>query len=326
MRIVALSETPQSVVTTAHLLNGHPPAPGKMYWLQVGSTGLTSMYTRESTKVFSGYLNELVKEWMRCGKKIVPPNLSVRAEAERSSKNAEWEWTLHLEPEGSGLKNPELLKPVDESDPAFSSWIWRVYWDYLWRFKPNFSFDSYGKVSFQYLTSAHEEPSTPIAIPPFLDDESAKSAAWLEAVLWFILLLNSGHAQLLDQCRFCGRYFVRQREMKKGQSYKRGGPNCGNCKGEGSKARTKAVRADAKDRMLDVAAEAWATWKKTHKAPNRVSAVAKRVNAECRDEINATTRRDQIESQWVKRNEKEILARLDRNAIGSEANQNVKGK
>jgi hypothetical protein len=100
--------------------------------------------------------------------------------------------------------------------------------------------------------------------------------------------------------------------MKKGQSYKRSGPNCGNCKGEGSKARTSAIRADAKDRMLDVAAEAWATWKKTPRAPNRVSAVAKRVNAECPDDIRATTRRKQIESQWVKRNEKEILARVDR--------------
>jgi hypothetical protein len=136
----------------------------------------------------------------------------------------------------------------------------------------------------------------------------------MEAVLWFILLLNSGYAQRLDRCTFCKRYFVRKRERKRGQVYKRGGPSCGICRSESSKARTSDARADAKDRMLRVAAEAWTDWKKSNRTPDRNAAVANRVNAKCKKDIYITTRRSRIEPLWVKRNEKAILARAERNA------------
>jgi hypothetical protein len=147
----------------------------------------------------------------------------------------------------------------------------------------------------------------------------------LEAVLWFMLLLNSGFAQLLDRCAYCKRYFVRKREVKRGQAYKRGGPNCGNCRGQISKARTSDARSDAKRHMLAVAAEAWAAWKKSHRTPDRYSTVANRVNAKCPKEVFITTRKHRIEPLWVKRNEKEILALLEQSALKKGANQNAKG-
>jgi hypothetical protein len=77
--------------------------------------------------------------------------------------------------------------------------------------------------------------------------------------------------------------------------------------------------------MLEVAAKAWAAWKKTHIAPNRISAVAERVNAECLDEILVTTRKHRIESLWVKRNEAKILEHVERNALRKGAKRNAKG-
>jgi len=66
--------------------------------------------------------------------------------------------------------------------------------------------------------------------------------------------------------------------------------------------------------MLKVAGEAWTDWKKSNRTPDRYAAVANRVNAKCKREINTTTRKDRIEPLWVKRNEKAILARAERNA------------
>jgi hypothetical protein len=70
--------------------------------------------------------------------------------------------------------------------------------------------------------------------------------------------------------------------------------------------------------MLKVAAESWAAWKKSHRTPDRYLAVINRLNADCRDQILITTRKERVSSVWAKRNEKEIQKRVEalRNAKG----------
>lgn len=329
MRIVSLSENLQAVEVTANLLND-PPPDSYTYWLPVPGVGLTSLsgYDRKAIEVFREFLEKLVEEWMRCGKRIMPEDAEVRASGMGPVEgySTGWEWTLSLIPKAV-LKGGKLVreKELDLSDPTSNSWLWKVYWDYLHREKPNIWFNSDGEVLFNYTTPVYGKSEPFVALPPFLKADSPNLNCWIEAVLWFILLLNSGYAQRLDRCTFCKRYFVRRREMKSGQVYKRGGASCSNCRGQVSKARTSDTRINAKDRMLNVAAEAWATWKKTHKTPDRYLAVSKRVNAKCPKEVLITTRKDQIESLWVKRNEREILARVERNSVGKGASQNAKG-
>jgi hypothetical protein len=328
MRVLTLSENLDSVVTTAALLND-PPPPGYTYSLPVTGVGLTSLWHDEgSAEAFRGFLQMLVEEWFRCGKKIMPEDASVMASGMGPVEgySTETEWHISLRPK-SGYEDGTMVRggELDPGDPACSSWLWRVYWDYLHRFPPNIWFMSDGEVRLNFTTPVYSKIERPVALPPFLKADSPHMGCWLEAVLWFMLLLNSGHVQRLDRCTFCKRYFVRQREMKSGQVYKRGGPSCGECKGQVSKARTSDTRKDAKRRMLDIAAEAWAAWTQSHKSPDRHSAVAIRINAKCRNEIYVTTRKHRIESLWVKRNENEILARVQLITPRNGAKRNAKG-
>jgi hypothetical protein len=317
MRVLSYSENPETVACTAIVLND-PPRPGKVYVLPVPVFGLPSLESGgEDAESFRRYLAELVNEWLRCGKKVMP----IGAEARGPSQGLpgdEREWLYWLGPEHYSVpkRGPAKRKswqPIDESDPAFDSWIWKVYVDYLYRFKPTVWPNSAGEVFAWYLSSAHRSPHPPpTAFPPSLSVENADSPAWLDAVLWFIYFLNCGHADLLDRCRFCKRFFVRARRKKSGQVYSRGGPNCGNCKGPDSKERSKDVRGKAKGRMLETAAKAWAGWKWSHRTPDRFAAVADRVNADCQKEIFITTGKDRIEPLWVKRNEDAIRGKFSR--------------
>jgi hypothetical protein len=63
--------------------------------------------------------------------------------------------------------------------------------------------------------------------------------------------------------------------------------------------------------MWEAAARAWADFKPTHRTPDRFSAVANRVNAECKIDILITTRKDRIGPLWVKRNEKDIVRQAE---------------
>lgn len=319
MRIVSQSENLQAVENTANLLNDPPPS-GYTYGFPVLGAGLTSLsgYDRTAIVIFRGFLQKLVEEWLRCGKKVMPEDAEVdgygTGPVEGYSTSVDW--SLSLIPKAGQLTDGSVIqaKELDRSDPAHNTWLWRVYWDYLERAKPNIWFNSDGEVLFTYMTPVYSQPEPFIALPPFLNADSPDLNCWMEAVLWFILLLNSGYAQRLDRCTFCKRYFVRKRERKRGQVYKRGGPSCGICRSESSKACTSDARADAKDRMLRVAAEAWTDWKKSNRTPDRYAAVAERVNTKCKKDIYITTRRRRIEPLWVKRNEKAILARAERNA------------
>lgn len=315
MRILSYTEKLETVAFTAKVLNDPPPR-GKVYALAV-PVGLPSVQSGgEDAELFRRYLAELVNEWLRCGKKVMPIGAEVWAS---HCPGGEPQWTHRLVPEqysvpkrGHGSTKRKLRQPIDESDPAFASWLWKVYWDYLNRFPPTIWFNNLGEVFAWYLSSvASLPPAPPTALPPFLSVDNANSLAWLDAVLWFILFLNCGHADLLDRCRFCGRFFVRARGKRSGQVYKHGGPSCGNCKGVDSKERSSDSRAEARKRMWEVAACASADWKRTHRTPDRFSAVADRVNAECRKEIFITTRKDRIGPIWVKRNEKEIQERVE---------------
>jgi hypothetical protein len=324
MRIASLSENLHAVEITARLLND-PPPPGYTYVLPVPGFGLSSLSgNKNEMDLFRGFLEKLVVEWMRCGKRIMPENAAVRASGMGSVKgySTKTYWNLSLDSifadDYGRIVRGTDRKEIDSNDPAYSSWLWKVYWDYLYRAKPNVWFNSDGEVLFNYTTPVYDQQEPFVELPPFLTADNPNLGCWMEAVLWFILLVNSGYAQLLDRCVFCQRFFVRKREKKIGQGYKRGGPNCGNCKGEVSKVRTSDIRNNAKERMLKVAAESWAAWKKSHRTPDRYLAVINRLNADCRDQILITTRKERVSSVWAKRNEKEIQKRVEalRNAKG----------
>ena len=327
MQIFTASERPESVENTAALLND-PPPPGYRYFLPVTGVGLTSLWDDDGAEeAFRVFLQKLIEEWFRCGKKILPKDAAVHATGSGPvpGYSTETKWELSLYPksgfeDGTGIRGKDL----DTSDPAYGSWLWRVYWDYLHRFRPNFWFMGDGDVRFNFTTPVYGKIERPVALPPFLEADSPNMNCWLEAVLWFMLLINSGHVQRLDRCSFCKRYFVRKRDVKNGHVYKRGGASCGNCKSENSKARTNDARSDAKNRMLVVAAESWTAWKKSNRTPDRYLAVANRVSAKCPKEILITIRKHRIEPLWVKRNEKAIVARIESNAAAKGADKNAK--
>jgi hypothetical protein len=294
--------------------------------LPVTGVGLTSLWDYDgAAEGFRGFLQVLVAEWFRCGKKIMPKDAAIRASG-MGMDGGETHWTAYLVPK-SGYEDGTMVpgKELDLSDPCFKSWLWKVYWDYLHRFPPNIWFMSDGEVRLNFTTPVFGKIARPVALPPFLEADSPSMNCWLEAVLWFMLLLNSGYVQRLDRCVYCERYFVRERDVKIGQIYKRGGPSCGNCKGKVAKARTIDARTGAKNRMLKVAAEAWTAWKKSNRTPDRYSAVANQVNAKCKKEIFVTTRKGRIQPLWVKRNEKEIRTRVEQSGLTKGAKQDAKG-
>lgn len=321
MRIFTQSDNLYSVEVTAALLNDPPPS-GYRYFLPVTGFGLTSTHSEDGTELFRGFLKQIVEEWLRCGRRVMPHDAAVRASQMMTVQgystkgySTEPKWNLLLVRK-SGYEDGSLIqgKELDPTDPAYDSWLWRVYWDYLHRAPPNVWFLSDGEVCLNFTTTAYYSLEAPTALPPFLNADSPYLDSWMEAVLWFIHLLNSGYVKRFDRCTFCNRYFVRKRERKSGQVYKRGGASCGNCKGETAKARTNDVRDCAKRRMLDVAAEAWGGWKKSNRNPDRLSAVANRVNARCPADVFITTRKHRIEPLWVKRNEKAIVERVNQTA------------
>jgi hypothetical protein len=63
--------------------------------------------------------------------------------------------------------------------------------------------------------------------------------------------------------------------------------------------------------MLKVATEAWVAWKRSNRTPDRYLAVINRVNAKCPQDVLITTRKQRVEPLWAKRNEKEILKRVE---------------
>jgi hypothetical protein len=295
MQLLSLSKTLNMVETTAVLLNG--PLPPGYVVAEIFSLDRHDPLLEEA---FREFLQKLVEEWMRCGNKVIAKDAVICASEMRLDEAIR--------------RLPSVAAVEDVTRNLGNSWLWGVYWDYLHRAKPNIWFDSDGEVTFDYTRPICGKLELPVALPPFLPEGSPNLYCWMDAMLWFVLLLNSGYAQRLDRCAFCKRYFVRQRGVKSGQVYKRGGANCGNCRGEVAKARTSDARTVAKDRMLRDAAAAWTDWKKSNRTPDRYAAVADRVNAKCKKDIYITTRRSRIEPLWVKRNEKAILARAERNA------------
>jgi hypothetical protein len=224
MRIASLSENLHAVEITARLLND-PPPPGYTYVLPVPGFGLSSLSgNKNEMDLFRGFLEKLVVEWMRCGKRIMPENAAVRASGMGSVKgySTKTYWNLSLDSifadDYGRIVRGTDRKEIDSNDPAYSSWLWKVYWDYLYRAKPNVWFNSDGEVLFNYTTPVYDQQEPFVELPPFLTADNPNLGCWMEAVLWFILLVNSGYAQLLDRCVFCQRFFVRKREKKIGQS------------------------------------------------------------------------------------------------------------
>jgi hypothetical protein len=322
VQITSLSNNRRAVGDTAGVLN-NPPPQGFTYRLPEVGFGLVSLQkNRQSIELFRGFLQELVQEWMRCGKKVMPERAKVSASGMGvpGGQSKDVVWTLDLVPDSWATGKKSHIQ-LHESDPAFNSWIWRVYWDYLYRAKPNVWFKSDGEVLLNYTSSSGDSSinpdiDPPKQLPPFLQPDSPHMGVWSDAVQWFIRLLNSGYAHLLDRCSYCDRYFVRERGKKANQLYKRRGPRCGDCKGKGPGERTSERRREARNRMLDVAARAWALWKPSRSESNRHAAVAARVNAKCRDDIFTTTGKDWISSLWVSRNEKAIIVRLNNSKGG----------
>lgn len=78
-------------------------------------------------------------------------------------------------------------------------------------------------------------------------------------IMWFARLLVSESPERLSQCRWCGRFFVRQRKPKEGADIVHG-PACGRCAGKTHKERTNKSRERTKGRRFQIAVDAWASW------------------------------------------------------------------
>lgn len=68
-----------------------------------------------------------------------------------------------------------------------------------------------GKLLLNYDSPAYAGLPKPQLVPNFVGENSEHFAAWDEATLWFVLLLNSGYADLLQHCVHCARPLLRAR-------------------------------------------------------------------------------------------------------------------
>ena len=123
---------------------------------------------------------------------------------------------------------------------------------------------------------------------------------WDEALLWFAYFLNSGHAALLERCRFCRRFYARER-ISKGS---RGEPACANCSNEGAKARTQSSRSRHKETLLNIAAQASLSWRPSNRQADKTDFMLQKVNAEL-----AVQSKDPKGKRWVTQNGDAIESR-----------------
>jgi hypothetical protein len=303
MKILTFNDNLEVVENTARLLNGPLPL-SQHYWLPLLGVGWTSLRGEESSEVFRGFLLELVSEWMRCGKRVMPEETTVYASGVGLPNSDRFAWHAHLASE-KFLKSGKIMsQEIDQNDPAAQTWLWRVYWDWNHRNKPNVWFRHDGQLYLNYTSPAQSRPSTPDMLPPFIESGSPYMNQWDESILWFLLFLNSRHAQLLDRCVHCDRYFVRKRRPQRGVDYKRG-PNCGKCKGRASIQRTQCTRDRRKHQRVKLAADVWGQWKPMRHYGRRANWVAEKMNQKL-PEGQAITGR------WVTQHQQEIEAEVQR--------------
>ncbi len=181
-----------------------------------------------------------------------------------------------------------------------------------------YGFQCYGLLRLTYISPAHGASCRPIKLPPFIEREGPYLTVWDESMLWFVLFLNCGHAQRLDRCTYCKRYFCRKRNPKKNLAFKRG-PHCGKCKGAASIDRTEDTRGKRTDEMVRFAAEVWAQWKPNSRDGRRSKWIATKVNSRT-ERIAVKAGRDsalashypRITGRWVTEHQTEIEAEVER--------------
>jgi hypothetical protein len=315
MRILSQNDSPEVVECTARLLNGPSPVPRK-YWLPLLGIDWDSREEKGKSEVFCGFLRELVKEWIKCGKRVMPERMVVNA-ASGGTPNGDW-YHMHpyLAPEPAPVSEGQRM--WDANDPAARTWLWRVYWDWIRRNVPRVWFQCNGLLRLTYISPAHSGPSRPSELPPFIESQSPRLRVWDESVLWFVLFLNCGHAHRLDCCRFCHRYFARRRTPKQKLDLKRG-PQCGKCIKRGSVERTKSSRANRTNRMVGFAADFWEQWKPNSRDGQRSVWIANKVNLRTERiaviegrESERTTHYPIITGRWVTEHQTEIEAEVER--------------
>jgi len=196
-----------------------------------------------------------------------------------------------------------------ERRSSFSSWLWQVYQDYLDRITPACYLNHDGRVQLEIRSPALEEleQHPPRFWPPFLQPDTPYVFEWQTALFWFIRFHNEGDPALLERCRYCGVFFVRERASRKGREYKRGSC-CSLCTNRSAKDRKDDQRSTAKAVMIAVAAKAWLAWKKRNRTSDRYQAVAARVTRDCAKQCEITVGLPMVTRKWVRQNEQEIVA------------------
>jgi hypothetical protein len=133
----------------------------------------------------------------------------------------------------------------------------------------------------------------------FGPESAARRLGAKVAMHYFARLLDSPYSWNIARCDSCQSYFGYERAPAK--TIKRG-VRCPTCKPKGSAVSKKAVRDLKRSAMVEAAAEAWDSWTKSNRNPDRHEWVSRQVNKGCGTSI---------QRKWVVQNEKSILRRME---------------
>src|ERR1017187_7005841 len=78
MQILSLNDSLKVVESTVRLLNGPSPVP-RQYQLPLLGIEWDSLQEKGKSEVFRDFLRELVSEWIRCGRRVMPERTVVNA-------------------------------------------------------------------------------------------------------------------------------------------------------------------------------------------------------------------------------------------------------
>jgi len=132
---------------------------------------------------------------------------------------------------------------------------------------------------------------------PKLEDTLARARDL--AIYEFQQFLGSDCPQRLFRCNKCNRYFALTRKPR--EVIQRGA-FCKRCKSAGRVRGIQIRRTTQKEKLWNVAAEAWVQFKRTHANPDQKEWVRRQVSKKCG--VN-------FQLKWVTRNLTEILARVE---------------
>jgi hypothetical protein len=307
----------EQVEYIAALLNVREPVPKRALLLLalnlIPDTFLEVADDEVAFSLFRRFLRQIADEWISCAREVYPHGRLPMYGLGASEK------TLMRPSNGERYLPQPLPRVPAEFQRSLNSWLWKVCRDYLTRIKPAYYFHHGGRIHVEIRAPFKEELDQfpPKVWPPFLEPNTSHVIQWQTALFCFIRFLNVTNPALLDQCCYCGAFFVRNRVARRYRDYKRS-PSCIACAARGARDRKRDQRSKARKPMMAVAAKAWLVWKKTHRTPDRYAAVAARVTAQCADECQITVGRRWVTKKWARENEGEITRFIRMNSKESE--------